>query len=80
MIQSWDQTPTLLFPSKAFCSLGLSLRVCKVGAIPAAEDPIQRVLRVDGIQCHCSVPLPSSYPHLLTQMFGAPGLTSGFFL
>lgn len=40
MIQIWDQTPTLLFPSKAFCSLGLSLVVCKMGAIPAVENQI----------------------------------------
>lgn len=57
MIQSWDQTRVLLFPSKAFCSLGLSLLVCILGAIPAVENQTFQVLHVYGSRCHCPVPL-----------------------
>lgn len=61
-IQSWDQTPTLLRPSKAFCSLGLGLLVCKMGAMPAVEDPTQ--LHVDGIGIGCQAPPSPLTPSL----------------
>lgn len=68
MIQGWDQTPALLFPSKAFCSLGLSLPVCIMGQYQLLR------LRV----CHCAVPLRVS-PYLsVTLVFGAPGLAPAF--
>lgn len=72
MIQGWDQTRALLFPSKAFCSLGLSPLLCIMG-----QYQLLRLLMYSS-ECHCTVPLLLS-PYLgVTLVFGAPGLAPAF--
>lgn len=72
MIQGWDQTRALLFPSKAFCSLGLSPPLCIMG-----QYQLLRLLMYSS-ECHCTVPLLLS-PYLgVTLVFGAPGLAPAF--